>query len=1086
MDVKGGYENATNGTVVQIYTKHQNDTAWAQRWKFNDIGGYKENVKDVIKVQDTRKYIDLSGTVWEDQREGKQSLYNFKYDEKDIKVKGLVVRLKDNNDNVIQTTVTDSDGKYKFQQIEIKKLNNYYVEFEYDGEIYTSGLSYEELGADASSAETSKAQEVAKERTAVDSNYSSIQGTGQRNSSKVTTTKDNTFTVSYENDVLGKLPISTSKNMVYFKRQLNENNKVRDVTSFNGYENYSYNKVTANTGDKESKGGTGYKVLGNQTIENIINNGITEIGNINLCLRQRDRVNLSIMLDVDNIEVQANGYSNKYIYGNRNIESPRNENEVKEFIEESDKWLYERKLYASDIVAHAMNKMDYKVYVTYKMVVNNNSSTLNAKIDEVTSYYDSKYKFLGAGRNTADLANKTTNIDATPNKASEETNKYVGQEINALLGMTLKAGQSSDAIYLKYELSEDNLEKILNGQEKITRNVVEINKYSTYYGERTYYHTGDGTRAGLYASIDANSAPGNMILGDIEHTYEDDTNVSPFVRFIVNTQEERTISGNVFEDATSEELKKNTERLGNGVFNAKEDGTLKNVKVELLSYKASDTEDSEKQIAKLYINSNGNKQEIDAIYTTEANGAYAFTGIIPNEYIIRYTYSDGTVVYKNNKVIKTISTVENYKSTIIKSPVIKDALNNNKIVGNGSTANKTIKHDGKEYDSNKWHIISEGDTRYSDAVDEKSVISNSLISKTIMNENYNSSGVYQGISSKAAYTGAINVQVEFDAKELSGTAKNTSVEITEITKQGNRIIVNANLKHEVSNVDFGIAEKARQSIDLNKEVTNIKIIMSDGKVLIDGDPRETGENALQYVTYPPAERERRSRTVAIQLQDELIHGSTLEIEYTITATNNSEINYLTEDYYKYGTSKDNIETINVSKVIDYLSNDLSYKETVKGNIQVLDNDENGIVKIDGSEIDLKKYLADKFEQEVISDFVNKLLLTSTKKLKPTEIEEWIYVAERVITPSDDPEYDGPTEIIEYTTPDPPIEETPGNYDPTSSSPDEDPNDEPDDYDVIVTITDPYGANRNLTYFVIGAFALIILVTGVVIIRKKVM
>ena len=42
----------------------------------------------------------------------------------------------------------------------------------------------------------------------------------------------------------------------------------------------------------------------------------------------------------------------------------------------------------------------------------------------------------------------------------------------------------------------------------------------------------------------------------------------------------------------------------------------------------------------------------------------------------------------------------------------------------------------------------------------------------------------------------------------------------------------------------------------------------------------------------------------MEVDNELLYGSTLEITYEIFVTNESETNYLTKAYYKYGTERE--------------------------------------------------------------------------------------------------------------------------------------------------------------------------------------
>ena len=53
-------------------------------------------------------------------------------------------------------------------------------------------------------------------------------------------------------------------------------------------------------------------------------------------------------------------------------------------------------------------------------------------------------------------------------------------------------------------------------------------------------------------------------------------------------------------------------------------------------------------------------------------------------------------------------------------------------------------------------------------------------------------------------------------------------------------------RYNTQNVDFGIIEKAKQDYEIQKEITNVKVTLANGQVLIDGNPETQN---LQYVKY---------------------------------------------------------------------------------------------------------------------------------------------------------------------------------------------------------------------------------------------
>lgn len=106
----------------------------------------------------------------------------------------------------------------------------------------------------------------------------------------------------------------------------------------------------------------------------------------------------------------------------------------------------------------------------------------------------------------------------------------------------------------------------MNDKENLD-NVVEINSYSVF-----------DTDGKVYAGIDTDSNPGNAVPGDTT-TYEDDTDSAPGLKLVVSDKA-REMTGKVFLDSTSNELKTGEVRQGDGMYTDGEKG-IKDVKVTL-------------------------------------------------------------------------------------------------------------------------------------------------------------------------------------------------------------------------------------------------------------------------------------------------------------------------------------------------------------------------------------------------------------------------------------------------------------------------------------------------------------------------
>lgn len=77
---------------------------------------------------------------------------------------------------------------------------------------------------------------------------------------------------------------------------------------------------------------------------------------------------------------------------------------------------------------------------------------------------------------------------------------------------------------------------------------------------------------------------------------------------------------------------------------------------------------------------------------------------------------------------------------------------------------------------------------------------------------------------------------------------------------------------------------------------------------------------------PSATTDPKNGFVRVELDNELIQGSTLEVSYEIKATNESEVDYLSEDFYKYGKVEGPVVTITPSAIIDYLDKDWAFDQ----------------------------------------------------------------------------------------------------------------------------------------------------------------
>ena len=524
-----------------------------------------------------------------------------------------------------------------------------------------------------------------------------------------------------------------------------------------------------------------------------------------------------------------------------------------------------------------------------------------------------------------------------------------------------------------------------------------------------------------YAGIDKDSNPGTMRPED-RNTYEDDSDAAPGLMLVVANP--RRIEGTVFVDSTTGELRVAEERIGDGIFTDGEQ-VVPNVKVRL--YKEDGT---------LYRET-----------STDTNGNYSFQDFIPGRYKIVFTWGDQTY------------TVMDYKGTIYNEQ---------------ERQNRTT-----------WYL-EKVDTRYSDAID-----------------NYDTrlqidSGENSEITTMDSTTPTMEFGVELN-DIINNFAPTSGVDRVEFV---------------VRNIDFGIVERPRQVLDVEKRATGIRLTLANGQVIVNAQiVEENGEYKLKGdtiggTTYiPKGEVYPKNGMIRTELDNELIQGATITIDHSIVVKNNSELDYDTENYYKYGTDKQNVITITPEGVYDYIDNELAvgeestdweiktnnsyYEEVSKPTVleQYLytyyksEQTNQGIQEIIGYEEFQEIYqeaIANWTEETVIkarrTKLADKTILHNSnleKTLKPGEQNTATLQSSKILSSTEEIELDNDIEIVEINREQRTGREVTPKYSTLY------------DKGETVVVTPPTGENNNyLPYVILGISCLVILGTGVVFIKKK--
>lgn len=633
---------------------------------------------------------------------------------------------------------------------------------------------------------------------------------------------------------------------------------------------------------------------------------IWDIKNMNLGLVRREQPDAALVSDIEKVRVIMKNQEYTYIYGNRGIGN------TDALIDYKVKWQneynvqqYSRPVNPADIAyVNDTGTDDLKVYVTYNIVAKNESTTLSMTINNIVNYYDSNYTIY-TGAETATSSGWT--------EGSGTNNGYKIAYNNSLSGTKLAPGESSNIIKIEFEVSQTAIKGLLN-ENATLQNTSEIYSFTTWYGANTMCAEQEtaatkGKTGGQYAGLDTDSTPGSAIPGNLG-TYEDDTDRAPSF-LLVKDPNYKIVSGTVYED--TDKVTTDNERLGDGTKADSEKG-VENVKVELLKV----NDDGSTTLAQIYTAENGTTTKKDAVTYTDTNGNYSFgnngdnqsnrAGVVVDNYVIRYTYgnADKQTGYETgfaSSDMKTIGSTKingneinarNYKSTIITTEPIKG------VVAGTNT-------------SDKWHLTMQDNA--SVAVDGLyDSFTERLAIPSLQYSNYNAP------VNMSSYTRPFKLQTEYTENQTANVGTDGK---------------NENFKYDLTTFDFGIIERPRENIVIEKTIAKIKITLANGQVLIEGDPRK--EEKITYtkaIGFSPVDSRETTLSVtdkllSMEMDTELIQGSKLEIWYAITVTNNSEIDYEfdsnaggNEKYYYYGENPTHPIKSSVELVVDYMDQEL--------------------------------------------------------------------------------------------------------------------------------------------------------------------
>lgn len=1099
----------------------------------------EKNRNETIVFKNKRKYIKLSGYAWEDTRiGGKDNIpENERCDveentegntEEDKRLANVLVKLYSWEGKLLGQTITDEKGNYVFgtksmadingdgiisivdvteitrviSSGETNKYTNGLMDINNDGKIDKADIEKlqniislnEELIdvkiEDIYNSETKKAGYI--EFTYNGLNYETVSvNVKEENTNKVAEISSNS-----QNQVDKSIDGTYLDNRTSFNKSwaVIENNKKIDsdgnvdtldynhnnyasslsypggITGYNEQKypiivkdntNNNIFNITARTETNVGEDSSSKKFFGqNKTIEEICKEGKDTIKNINLGVKERAQPDLALIKNIYSAKVTVNGYEHTYNYEDRFNKNTGENKKIDEFNPENNEektetnvrvkfnQKYGEKSFTRAIypsdVKETQDK-DFSVKVVYKITLKNESGVLYSKINSLVDYFDARYTIEEKGSIGTGYENGEIK-DEINYKLDKSYQDAKYRKLIIDCNTKINPNESNRNIYVEYTLTRDSVKDILFDENWDEKTNIEGLENIVEINSYSTYSDKDFTKS--YAGIDSDSNPGSTVPEN-KDTYEDDTDYAPGL--ILEVANSREIKGTVFEDNAVDPTEggTNRERLGNGKFDDGEK-TISGVQVGL--YKEADFENGVK--LRSGVQPVGTTTyEGDNKDSTGKDGTFTIKDFVPGEYRIVYTWGDDKY------------TVEDYKSTI------------------WTSANK----DEKEKNKKTWYRVNTN-TRYSDAKDNYATRlkidggDTSIDKKDSMDSMTNS------------MTFGVELKDDIYNRETSGIDKVT---------------------FSIENIDFGVIERPRQSIDVTKRAKSMKMTLANGQVIADAkivekDGKLQLEQQVKGVIYtePSDKNNPKNGQIKAEIDNELIQGSKVEIEYEIKVQNNSEIDYDSEKYYCYGEKDVEIVKIKASGVYDYLDNTMIANdentewETIKDYNEKVSKPtviEEYLHKYQSSSTDASgnteiRIGYEKFEEqysEAIGNWRIENIITARKKrladktilhnanlegeIAPGEFNMASLTASKILTNTDEIELNNDVEITEVTR----TAKTGRKVTPKYTS--------LYDRGETVTITTPTGENKNYILITIVAISFfVILGTGIVFIKKKIL
>ena len=477
--------------------------------------------------------------------------------------------------------------------------------------------------------------------------------------------------------------------------------------------------------------------------------------------------------------------------------------------------------------------------------------------------------------------------------------------------------------------TEATREKLLGGK----NNIIEVGNYSSFYTDDSIRYNTTAYKAGDFAGkVDSDSAPDNVNFSKTEEDedgdvtldkkwFDDDADSAPIYKiYIREGEEERQIDGTVWEDKDSSDTGFDT-ATANGILDSGEtkiDGVTVSLVEKIRITKDGSMSDSDTNPYLEYEfvwpdNISSVMQGYNPVTTTSGGGNYSFRNFTSGIYVVRFEYGNTEKTIKYNG--------QDYENTSYQTGMTNKDTHNDSEQENCDSLYQL----GEPTLNNEWHDLGNNDKaksleteRVSDARDYEPqrlrvigysrTINNSIAEVLAANDKgtlaENQDELIAG-TAMVANTAKLNFEVERSSeidytkynnddqsiKVVKGVAKEEieNIEDTQAEPQ----------KYYAKNIDFGIEERAQNSIQLDKYLKQIELTKQNGTELVlraevadDGNLEFDSNAALQdngIVNMPQSNGVQGFKYIT--MESSYFDDLTVKLTYRLDVINESEVDF---------------------------------------------------------------------------------------------------------------------------------------------------------------------------------------------------